>query len=288
MKKTICIDHLVTGESFVLEPHPRYEIYQTTPTPSNLAPYYNHPNYLSHTVKGSSLFFAFYAFLRQVNHHYKARLIRKHIPTTARMLDFGAGTGSFVSFLNKKGWTADAYEPNANAHHPQVTYTKVWHNPDTYHLITAWHVIEHLHDPQSFLQQAHQSLVDDGKLFVALPNFRSWDAKKYGSLWAGYDVPRHLWHFSPKGFTDMSYDCGFVLEQQYPLHLDAYFVSLLSEKNKQSRLAWLKAICAGWRSNQAAKHDQNHSAVIFVLQKRKSSVVRPFGAQKGSDSPPLT
>ena len=43
----------------------------------------------------------------------------------------------------------------------------------------------------------------------------------------------------------------------------------ISEKNKQSSFAWLKAICAGWRSNQAAKHTQNHSSVIFVLKKGK-------------------
>ncbi len=75
--------------------------------------------------------------------------------------------------------------------------------------------------------------------------------------------------FSPKGFIDLSEDCGFVVEKTYPLVFDAYYVSLLSEKIKQSRFAWLKAICAGWRSNQAAKQTQNHSSVIFVLKKGK-------------------
>ena len=65
-------------------------------------------------------------------------------------------------------------------------------------------MIEHLPKPKAFLQQAYDSLQKDGKMFVALPNYKSWDAKNYGVQWAGYDVPRHLWHFSPKGFIDLS------------------------------------------------------------------------------------
>ncbi|MEC8637403.1 MAG: class I SAM-dependent methyltransferase [Bacteroidota bacterium] len=269
MKKTVCTDYLVTGKTFVLEPHKTYEILQTTPQPKQLDRYYKHPNYISHRLKGRSLFFTFYAFLRQLNHKYKIKLMHKHLSTKGKLLDFGAGTGSFVKFAQKKGWNAMAYEPNYNAHNPEVTYVKEWFKVSYCNAITAWHVIEHLRKPKAFLQQAYDSLQKDGKMFVALPNFKSWDAKKYGADWAGYDVPRHLWHFSPKGFIDMSEDCGFVVEKTYPLVFDAYYVSFISEKNKQSSFAWLKAICAGWRSNQAAKHTQNHSSVIFVLKKGK-------------------
>ena len=269
MKKITCIDHLVTGETFVLEPTNTDEILQTTPQPKQLDRYYNHPNYISHTIKEKSLFFALYALLRQQNHKYKTKRIHKHLSTKGRLLDFGAGTGSFVRFAQKQGWNTVAYEPNSKAHGPKATYVKEWAKASHYNAITAWHVIEHLPKPKAFLQQAHLSLVNDGKLFVALPNFKSWDAKTYGAEWAGYDVPRHLWHFSPKGFINMSKDCGFIVEKTYPLTMDAYYVSLLSEKNKQSRFPLLKSIYAGWRSNQAAKHTQNHSSVMFVLKKAK-------------------
>ena len=269
MKKTVCIDHLVTRETFVLEPYHPCGILKTTPQPKQLDRYYNHPNYISHKIKGCSLFFVFYAFLRQLNIRYKIKLIQKHLPSKGKLLDFGAGTGSFAGFAQKKGWEAEGYEPNTNAHSPKATYIIEWTKASYYNVITAWHVIEHLPNPKVFLQQAHDSLKKEGKMFVALPNYKSWDAKKYGAQWAGYDVPRHLWHFSPKGFIYLSEDCGFVVEKTYPLFFDAYYVSLLSEINNQSRFAWLKAIYAGWRSNQAAKHTQNHSSVIFVLKKAK-------------------
>ncbi|MEC7453752.1 MAG: methyltransferase domain-containing protein, partial [Bacteroidota bacterium] len=126
MKKTVCIDHLVTGETFVLEPYQPYEILKTTPQPKNLDRYYNHPNYISHKVKGRSLFFAFYALLRQSNHKYKIKLIHKHMSTKGKLLDFGAGTGSFVRFAQKKGWDAEGYEPITNAHSSKASYVKEW------------------------------------------------------------------------------------------------------------------------------------------------------------------
>ena len=200
---------------------------------------------------------------------YKIKIINKHSQTKGKLLDFGAGTGSFVEFANTKGWQSEGYEPNTKAHGYKAKYQSTWTSPKSYHVITAWHVVEHLPDPRAFFEQALKSLADNGKLFVALPNYKSWDANKYGSMWAAYDVPRHLWHFSPKGFISMAKDCGFETEKTYPLSLDAYYVSLLSEQNRQSKFPWLKAFCSGWRSNHAAKQSKNYSSLIYVLQKRK-------------------
>ena len=269
MNKTVCIDHLVTGDSFVLEAHDTYEILQTTPQPKQVERYYDHPNYISHKTNGRSLFFVFYTLLRQWNHNYKLKHIHKHVTAKGRLLDFGAGTGSFVAFTNKRGWRSEGYEPNRKAHRDNVKYRPTWSKPNTYTVITAWHVVEHLHKPKEFLLQAHKSLENNGKLFLALPNYKSWDANQYGTMWAGYDVPRHLWHFSPNGIRSLANDCAFDIEKTYPLRLDAYYVSLLSEQNKQTRFPWFKALCSGWRSNRAAKHSKNYSSLIYVLQKRK-------------------
>ena len=269
MNKTVCIDHLATGDSFVLEPHDRYDILQTTPQPKQIEKYYDHPNYISHKTQGRSIFFTVYSRFRQWNHNYKIKIINKHSQTKGILLDFGAGTGSFVNFANTKGWQSEGFEPNTNAHGSKVKYRPTWTNPKSYDVITAWHVVEHLPNPRAFFEQALKSLADNGILFVALPNYKSWDANKYGAMWAAYDVPRHLWHFSPKGFISMAKDCGFETEKTYPLRLDAYYVSLLSEQNRQSKFPWLKAFWSGWRSNRAAKQSKNYSSLIYVLQKRK-------------------
>ena len=107
MNKTVCIDHLVTGESFVLAPHEHFDILQTSPQPKELEKYYDHPNYISHITKGKSLFFVFYTLLRHWNHNYKLKQIHKHVSEKGRLLDFGAGTGSFVEFSNKHNWQSE-------------------------------------------------------------------------------------------------------------------------------------------------------------------------------------
>ena len=269
MNRIVCIDHLVTGDSFVLEHDDHYDILQTTPQPKKIEKYYDHPKYISHKIKERSMFFEVYSRFRQWNHSYKIKIINKHSQAKGKLLDFGAGTGSFVNFANTKGWKSEGFEPNNNAHGPKANYRTTWTNLNFYDVITAWHVVEHLPDPRAFFEQALKSLADNGKLFVALPNYTSWDANKYGAMWAGYDVPRHLWHFSPKGFMSLAEECGFETEKTYPLYLDAYYVSLLSEQNCESRFPWLNALWSGWRSNRAAKHLKNYSSLIYVLQKRK-------------------
>ena len=43
----------------------------------------------------------------------------------------------------------------------------------------------------------------DGKLFIAVPNYTSKDAAVYKEYWAAYDVPRHLYHFSPQSMETL-------------------------------------------------------------------------------------
>jgi 2-polyprenyl-3-methyl-5-hydroxy-6-metoxy-1,4-benzoquinol methylase len=64
--------------------------------------------------------------------------------------------------------------------------------------ITLWHVLEHVHDVKKYIQTFKKLLTDSGKLLIAVPNYTSYDAEKYKEYWAAYDVPRHLYHFTPQ------------------------------------------------------------------------------------------
>ena len=69
--------------------------------------------------------------------------------------------------------------------------------PGSFDVITLWHVMEHLEPLNETWETLHSLLTEKGVLIVAVPNCSSFDAKKYGAYWAAYDVPRHLWHFTP-------------------------------------------------------------------------------------------
>ena len=64
--------------------------------------------------------------------------------------------------------------------------------------ITLWHVLEHVHTLNDTLRQLIRLLRPGGTLLIAVPNVESFDAQHYGPDWAAYDVPRHLYHFSPR------------------------------------------------------------------------------------------
>ena len=52
-------------------------------------------------------------------------------------------------------------------------------------------------------------LTEGGKVFIELPNYRSVDAKGYGTEWTGWDLPYHLWHFTPESLSRLLTTCGF-------------------------------------------------------------------------------
>lgn len=105
-----------------------------------------------------------------------------------------------------------------------------------YDAITMWHVLEHVHDLKDYIAQLKLLLKENGKLFIAVPNYTSKDAVIYGEQWAAYDVPRHLYHFSPQSMQVLVEKHGLKLLQCKPMWYDSFYVSMLSSKYKNARL----------------------------------------------------
>src|SRR5207248_506508 len=77
-------------------------------------------------------------------------------------------------------------------------------------------------------------LSHEGYLIIAVPNYLSFDATHYKNYWAAYDVPRHLYHFSPHVIKSILKKEGISFHKSLPMKFDSYYVSMLSEKNKKS------------------------------------------------------
>jgi hypothetical protein len=112
-------------------------------------------------------------------------------------------------------------------------------------------------------------LVKDGFVLIAVPNFMSYDANHYKEMWAAYDVPRHRYHFSPAGLKSVMDNAGFDFIKKHPLLLDSYYISMLSEKYKKSKLFFLKGLVVGFVSNFTAIFTSNYSSSAFVFKKRE-------------------
>src|SRR3978361_1603840 len=82
--------------------------------------------------------------------------------------------------------------------------------------ITMFHVLEHLYDPASYLQAAHELLLPNGVLVIQVPNAACWQFLLLGENWNGVDVPRHLVNFRDTDMDALLDYCGFeVVRHKY-------------------------------------------------------------------------
>lgn len=271
-----CKDYLVSGEVFDLELNPEEDMLLTTPQPSpkELQGYYQSEDYISHTDRKESLFEMVYHLVKRIQLRSKTTRVSRLLPLKGTLLDVGAGTGDFVVRCQQLGWNSKGIEPNTVAQRqgdPKgAHYVESMKNlkDSSIQCITLWHVLEHLHDLEKTTSELHRVLHADGRVVIAVPNFLSWDARRYKTHWAAYDVPRHLWHFSPKSIERIFSAAGFTLEHQFPMYWDAFYISILSEKLKGSKLSFLKGLINGFRSNWHARQTGMYSSVGYVLKKR--------------------
>ena len=200
------------------------------------------------------------------------------IKPPGKLLDIGTGTGYFLHFMQKEGYKVSGVEKSHNARefakeqfNLEIESPKVFLNGTAtglYDIITLWHVLEHLYNPGKYLARIRSVLNKSGFLVLALPNSNSYDAGFYKEYWAGYDVPRHLWHFTPDTFSQLAKKNGFHLVRMKRLPLDSFYISLLSEQYKKGRTAWFPGILRGKISFLKGLHDvKRSSSVIYILQK---------------------
>lgn len=193
------------------------------------------------------------------------------------LLDVGSGTGAFVNEMKGNGWEVVGLEPDAGARKVakdlfgfqlQEIEELFYLSPNSFDAITLWHVLEHVHDLQTYLQQLRSVLKPDGRLIIAVPNYTSFDASIYKEYWAGYDVPRHLYHFSPLSMKLLIERNQMKIIEHKPMWFDSFYVSLLSSKYKNAKTNWLGSIWNGLLSNMKAMGDvKKCSSVIYMISK---------------------
>ena len=125
-----------------------------------------------------------------------------------RLLDVGCGDGYFLWHCQHRGWFVSGVEWNREAvSRARTRGLTVWHGdfmdfptaPGTFEVIRMWHVVEHVEDPIGVLDRAATLLVPGGELIVGVPNARALHRWIWGTRWSGWDLPRHLHHFSARG-----------------------------------------------------------------------------------------
>jgi len=266
-------DFSVSKETFSLLFDDEKEMLVTSPQPNNVDKYYDSPNYISHTDSKKTFFDRTYQYIKSYNLKKKVRLINSLSNEQKTLLDIGSGTGDFLLTAKKSGWQVKGVEPNELARNKssekQIDVLPSFKDlsGEKFQVITLWHVLEHFVNLEEAISKIESLLTRDGVLIVAVPNFKSFDANHYKTYWAAYDVPRHLWHFSKKSIELIFSEFGFKLIQVEPMWFDAFYVSILSEKYKGSKLSFVKGVLIGLFSNASALFTKEYSSHIYVLKK---------------------
>lgn len=162
---------------------------------------------------------------RRWDHQYgivKRRWAVERLQPKGRLLDVGCATGIFLHEMEQASWDVVGVEPNLNAADYarrrfvlQVyvgTLRQARLPSASFDVITLWDVLEHLHTPWADLVEVHRLLRDSGLLVVRIPNLESPEARWFGPLWLGWDLPRHLYLFPRRALVAALSELGFSVE----------------------------------------------------------------------------
>jgi len=250
---------------------------QDIPGQDSIGVFYASSDYISHSDTKEGIINRLYHLVRKRTLASKKTLVVSVTGTNrGNVLDIGCGTGAFLHAMKAAGWTITGLEPDPSARakamelyavNPQEPGRRFELPAASFAAITMWHVLEHVHELHAYLKRIGELLAPGGKLFIAVPNYTSADAKAYKEYWAAWDVPRHLYHFSPGSMERLLSLHGMKLESVRPMWFDSFYVSMLSEKYRGGNI--IRAFFNGLLSNlNAIGNHRKCSSVIYIISKK--------------------
>lgn len=276
----VCKDFTVSHQSFTIQECGQCStrFTQHVPAEESIGPYYQSESYISHSDTSKGLISKIYKLARRYTLRQKVKNVQRVSGIkNGQLLDIGCGTGAFLHAMQSAGWQVTGLEPDSGARSLafQLYGLQVKDSQQLYSLpaaqydvITLWHVLEHIHDLHGYFEQFNKLLKPNGTLIIAVPNYTSKDAAHYQQYWAAYDVPRHLYHFTPASMSQLAGIHAFKLLDIQPMWLDAFYIALLSEQYQHGRQRLLPAFVQGLKSViHAYTHAGNCSSQVYVLQK---------------------
>lgn len=276
----ICTDYFVSGEKFNIKKCDScgFMFTDNIEDEHHIGKYYQSENYISHSNTKKGMVNLAYHTVRKYMLARKRKLVEKSTGLkTGQLLDVGTGTGFFLNEMKSAGWqiTGTEKSPDARQFSKNNFGLNILETEELFELkdgsfdaITLWHVLEHIHLLHKNLLKFKELLKPNGKLIIAVPNHTSYDARHYKEFWAAWDVPRHIWHFGPEQMKKLGEKHNLKLAGLRIMPFDAFYVSMISEKYKKSKMVLLRGFFYGkisfWKS---IFKPANCSSLIYIFEK---------------------
>ena len=172
-------------------------------------------------------------------------MLNRLFPEKGSILDIGCGYGHFIKMMGNAGWAAVGIEPSSRtsgyAKDKGLTVIKTTIDdaefPDeSFDVITAFYVLEHLFDPLSAVKKIFMLLKPRGLTVLRVPH--TTPLVKFLTIFKIknnlYDLPFHLYDFSPKTIRLLLEKAGFSSirvipgSPTFPNHYGERAISLVS------------------------------------------------------------
>lgn len=241
--------------------------------------------FLEFEANHQDFFQKLYAFVHPHAIFWKRKQVEK-ISGVGRILDVSCGNGDFLFSMRRHLWEVTGIEripKYANFAHGTLglpIFNTLDDLPedkiDYFDAVTFWHSFSRFQNPVEILKKIHTYLKDEGYLFIGIPNIRSLDFYFYKADWAALDIPRRLFHISPKQMRQLAKRTGWKVVLEKAIGLDYFYNALLSEKIRIRRLRvpmvflpfrYLRGFLIAWLS-RIIGITGNGSGMLYVLKKR--------------------
>jgi 2-polyprenyl-3-methyl-5-hydroxy-6-metoxy-1,4-benzoquinol methylase len=200
-----------------------------------------------------------------------------HAQPGARLLEVGCGSGARLKLLGTLDWNVEGVEVDAIAvrrctEQGLTVRLGSLHEqrfaPSTFDVVVMNHVIEHVVDPQSLLQEIRRVLIPGGVLVVTTPNAASWAHQRFKQNWVALDPPRHLHLFNLQTLQELVRRAGFTVQNARTTIRGAAWVFLASRAiQRNSRFSMTEAVPRWWRRWGRAME----FAELFVLKSNRQA-----------------
>jgi len=148
--------------------------------------------------------------MRRARH--QIRIVENQIGKPNRLLDFGAGAGSFVAAALDHGWDTVGIERSDSARERAKKYYNInlleTIADESFDTVTLWDVIEHLRDPIGTLKMIREHLVDGGQIFIETGNYENWSRVLQSDKWGLY-LFDHQFYFTLTSLSEVLHRAGF-------------------------------------------------------------------------------
>ncbi|MFH0877222.1 MAG: class I SAM-dependent methyltransferase [Candidatus Omnitrophota bacterium] len=190
-------------------------------------------------------------------------------PRARSILDIGSGRGFTLYYLKKyykynrtvgTQISKNAYEFSKNKLGLEI------YNQDLltlsgldggFDLVTIWHVLEHVSDPERTIDKIAEFLGDRGKLIIEVPNYNSWSRVLTGKYWLSFDLDHHLYFFTSESLSALLAKHGFKIRDVRTFSLE--YSTFTSAQSIVSALTgtesyFFRELQAGTRSVRVLAH----------------------------------